>query len=258
MNNYVIAADIGNTNAHIGLINYSSRSILSLDIFPSAEVEDRFIDSIVSLSQSMKHAAPMPIVVSSVMKSLEGRHGDALLRSVNGPVSWVRYSPSLPITVHYDDPAQLGADRLVNCFYGADVARGRSVIIISAGTTITVDYLKAGREFSGGAILPGLSMQLQSLHDHTELLPLVDASEIGIELPGLSTKSCILDGVRWGIAGSLSFLVDKYKQHFNEEAMVLTTGGAWKYVQDHVNFAFEYVPELTLVGCALYQRSLPS
>jgi type III pantothenate kinase len=254
MSNYVIAADIGNTNTHIGLINRGSRSILSLDIFPSKEIDNRLVQSIASLSQSMKHAGPVSVVLSSVIKSVEQRLGQALSLSVKAPVSWVRYSPSLSVTVRYDDASRLGADRLADCLYGADVARGRNLILIDAGTTITVDYLKAGREFTGGAILPGLSTQLKSLSDHTELLPLVDENEIGMELPGLSTKACILGGVRWGIAGALSFLVEKYKSNFGEDSSVLTTGGSWKYVQDLVSFPFEFIPEMTLVGCALFQR----
>ena len=59
-------------------------------------------------------------------------------------------------------------------------------------------------------------------------------------------------GVRFGIAGALSFLVEKYRRHFNENCLVLTTGGSWKYVQDVVDFEFQFVPELTLVGCALF------
>ena len=254
MNNYIIAVDIGNTNAHIGLVNRASRSLLSLDIFPSKEIDHRLIESIVSLAQSMKHAAPAPVVVCSVIASVQERYAAALTDRLDGPVSWVRYDPSLPIAVHYEDPALLGADRLANLFYALDVCNGGNVIIIDAGTAITVDYLKSGREFMGGAILPGLTIQLQSLHDHAEHLPLVDAGEIGFEFPGVSTKSCIVGGVRLGIAGSLAFLVERLRRQFNEDAVVLATGGSWKYVQDQVDFNFEFIPELTLVGCAVYQH----
>jgi len=256
MSNYVIAADIGNTNTHVGLINCASRSILSLDIFPTTEIDKRLIDSITSLSQSMKHASPVPIVVSNVIASLEERFSELLSKSVDGKVSWVRYDPKLPIKVNYEAPSRLGADRLVNCFYGFDVAKRRDLIIIDSGTAIKVDYLKDGGEFMGGVILPGLNMQLQGLHDHTSLLPLVDPGEIAVEFPGLSTNACILSGVRFGIAGALSSVVEKYRLQINKNASVIATGGSWKYVQEHVNFTFEFVPELTLVGCALYLNSL--
>jgi type III pantothenate kinase len=256
MNNYIIAADIGNTNTHVGLINCASRSILSLDIFPSGEINNRLIESIASLSQSMKHAAPVPVVVSSVLSPIEKQFSDSLSDAVDGKVSWVKYDPKLPVKVHYQDPLRLGADRLVNCVYGFYSAKKRDLIIIDAGTAIKVDYVNAGGEFMGGVILPGLTMQLQSLHDKTSLLPLVDPGEVGIEFPGLTTESCILGGVRLGIAGALSFLVEKYRIQFNKDAAVLTTGGSWKYVQEYVRFTFEYIPELTLVGCALYEQSL--
>jgi type III pantothenate kinase len=252
MINYVIAVDVGNTNAHIGLINCTSRSILSLDIFPSTEIDTRLVNSLVTLSQSMKHAAPVPVVLSSVLPSLRGRFDDTLKKAVEGPVCWIHNNDRLPIINHYSDPGSLGPDRLANFLYGFTAFTGKSQIIISAGTTITVDYLKNGREFLGGAIVPGLTTQLKSLHDQTASLPEVESGEIDFEFPGLSTKSCMHSGVRFGIAGSLSFLVEKYRSHFDETSLVLTTGGSWKYVQDLVDFEFQFIPELTLVGCALY------
>lgn len=252
MMNYIIAADVGNTNTHIGLINCISRMILSLDIFPSNDIDTRFVKSLAGLSQSMKHAAPVPVVISSVAPTLQGRFDGILKQSLEGPVCWVRNSDRLPLVNTYLDPDSLGPDRLANFLYGSTAFKGKSQIIIDAGTAITIDYLKNGREFLGGAIVPGLTTQLKSLREHTALLPEVEPGEIDFEFPGLSTKSCMHNGVRFGIAGALSFLVEKYHGRFNEKSMILTTGGSWKYVQDLVNFEFQFIPELTLVGCALY------
>jgi type III pantothenate kinase len=252
MANYVIAADVGNTNTHIGLVNCRSASILSVVFFPTNDADDRFVNSIASLSQSMKHVAPVPVVISSVIKALEARFTAALSGSIEGTVLWVRDNPRLPLTINYDVPDTLGPDRLVNCLYGYAAFGGKSQIIIDAGTTITVDYLKNGKEFCGGAIMPGLTTQLESLHDHTDALPRIEEGEIDFEFPGHSTRSCMHGGVRFGIAGALTSLVEKYRGYFNEPSLVLTTGGAWKYVQDLVGFEFQYIPELTLVGCAQY------
>jgi type III pantothenate kinase len=253
MNNYVVVADIGNTNTHIGLVNCASRTILSLDIFPTKEAERRCADSIVSLLHSMKHAMPIPVVVCCVLKPLEASLRETLPKSVDGTIQWVGCSPSLPIVVNYENAVRFGADRLANLLYGHEVYKGQNLIVIDAGTAIKIDYLKAGREFMGGAILPGIPTQLQSLHEHTAELPLVDISEVGYEFPGLSTKACILNGVRYGIAGAITFLVEKYRQTFNEPSLVLCTGGSWKNIQDQIDFEFQFIPELTLVGCAFFE-----
>jgi type III pantothenate kinase len=252
MSNYVVAVDIGNTNAHIGLVNCASRTILSLDVFSTKEAERRCAGSIVSLLHSMKHAMPIPVVVCCTVKSLEARLKDELAKAEIGTIQWMRYSPSLPLALNYDDTSRFGPDRLANLIYGHEVYKGQTLIIIDAGTAVTIDYLKAGREFLGGVILPGVSTQLQSLHEHTSELPLVDIGEFGYEFPGLSTKACILNGVRIGVAGAISFLVGKYRQYFNEPSLVLCTGGSWKNMQDQMDFEFEFIPELTLVGCAFY------
>ena len=252
MNNYIVAVDIGNTNTHIGLVNCASRMILSLDIFSTKEAERRCADSIVSLLHSMKHAMPIPVVVCCVAKELEDRLKEALPKAVDGTIQWVHCSPSLPLAVNYENTARFGSDRLANLIYGHEVYKGQNLIIIDAGTAIKIDYLKAGREFLGGVIFPGISTQLISLHEHTTELPLVDIGEVGYEFPGLSTKACILNGVRLGVAGAITFLVEKYRQYFNEPSLVLCTGGSWKNIQDLVDFEFQFIPELTLVGCAFF------
>ncbi len=252
MSNYIVAADIGNTNAHIGLINCASRTILSLDVFATKDADKRCADSIASLLLSMKHAMPIPVVVSCTVNSLEERLKEELPKAVDGTIDWVHYSPGLPIVLNYDNTARFGPDRLANLIYGHEVYPGRTLIIIDAGTAVTIDYLKAGRDFLGGVILPGASTQLLSLHEHTAELPLVDIGEFGHEFPGLSTKACVLNGVRIGVAGAISYLVGRYRQYFNEPSQVLCTGGSWKNVQDQVDFEFEFIPELTLVGCAFF------
>jgi type III pantothenate kinase len=254
MNNYIIAVDIGNTNTHIGLVNCASRSILSLDVFSTKEAQRRLADSVLSLLQSMKHAMPIPIIMCCVVKSLEAHLKDELPKTIEGAsaIQWVHYTPSLPLVLNYDDPTRFGADRLANLIYGHEVYKGQNLIIVDAGTAIKIDYLKGGKEFLGGVILPGVSTQLLSLHEHTMELPLVDVGQVGYEFPGLSTNACILNGVRIGAAGAISFLVKKYRQYFSEHCLVLCTGGSWKNIQDQVDFDFEFIPELTLVGCAFF------
>jgi type III pantothenate kinase len=252
MSNYIIAADIGNTNTHIGLVNCASRTILSLDVFATKEAQRRCADSIVSLLHSMKHAMPIPVVMSCTVSSLEERLKEELPKSVEGTIHWVHYSPGLPLVLNYENTASFGPDRLANIIYGHEVYKGQAMIIIDAGTAVTIDYLRAGKEFLGGVILPGVSTQLASLQEHTAELPLVNIGEFGYEFPGLSTKACILNGVRIGVAGAISYLVGRYRQYFNEPSLVLCTGGSWKNVQDQVDFEFEFIPELTLVGCAFY------
>jgi type III pantothenate kinase len=252
MNNYIVVADIGNTNIHIGLVNCASRTILSLDVFQTKEAEQRCAESITSLLLSMKHAMPIPVVICCVVKSLEARLREVLPNVIEGMIQWVSYTPSLPIVVNYENTARFGADRLANLIYGHKVFKGQNLIIIDAGTAIKIDYLKAGREFLGGVIFPGISTQLKSLNEHTAELPLVDIAEVGFEFPGLSTKACILNGVRFGAAGAISFIVEKYRHYFNEPSLILSTGGSWKNIQDQIDFEFQFIPELTLVGCAFF------
>jgi len=252
VNSYTIAVDIGNTNTHIGLIKCATRSILSLDIFPSRQLDERFIVTIRSIVDSLQHAMPVPIVICSVIKSIEERFGKDLHDSSTTPLVWLRYTAQLPLHIPYDDPLLLGADRIANMLYSSVVFAHENVIIIDAGTTITVDYLQNGRDFIGGVILPGPATQLKSLHASTDQLPQFEPGTVTAASPGLSTETCMDIGVRYGIAGALSLLVGKYSNLFNGPCRILATGGAWPYLKDAVTFEVKHIPELTMVGCALY------
>jgi pantothenate kinase type III len=84
--------------------------------------------------------------------------------------------------------------------YGISRFPTQPLILVSAGTAVTVDYIADGA-FLGGAILPETALQLLALHSHTDALPHVAAitAELVAELPARSTEACIACGVLYGI-----------------------------------------------------------
>jgi type III pantothenate kinase len=252
-NTLILAIDIGNTNTRAGLIDCDALSCLSSDSIPTQDTVHR-------LSQSLKKVAisndpkAIPVMICSVAEIDRNVIADSLAGAGFGPPVWFEHSPRFPIRVSYDNAASLGPDRLADCLYCRAAHPGKSQIIIDAGTAITVDFLKNGSEFSGGTILPGISTQLSSLHEHAAALPSVELDESATEFPGRSTKSAMTTGVVYGTAGAMSFLVVRYKEQFGKDALVLATGGAWRHVEKLVTFEYEYVKEMTLVGTALFLK----
>ncbi len=251
--NLVLAIDVGNTNAHAGLVDCDRLACLRADVFPAKDISRRLPLSLQSLVGAEERAQTLPVVICTVVKLDK----DSISRSLTstGFLSplWFEYSKRLPISVTYENSDALGPDRLADCLYGFTAFPGKNQIIIDLGTAITVDFLKYGREFSGGAILPGLVTQLKSLHDNTSALPPVELDGSATEFPGLSTRSSMTAGVTYGTAGALSFLVARYKEQFGNDSMVLATGGAWKQVEELVTFEFVYAKEMTVIGTGLYQ-----
>jgi type III pantothenate kinase len=160
----------------------------------------------------------------------------------------------LPLTISYARPRVLGADRVAAAVYCARRYRGRSCVVISAGTAVTVDYVTRGGRFAGGAITPGPSMQLIALAANTAALPLVGTVCRTARLPGRDTLGCMAAGVRYGLAGALERIVEEYGKLSGGVDIVVATGGAWPLVAPLVRFAFRYEPDAVLLGTALCAR----
>jgi type III pantothenate kinase len=256
-NQFVLSIDIGNTNTHAGLIDCGALSCLASDTFPTAEIQKRLVPSLLSLVQTQARPDPksLPVVLCSVVNDIQAAITSMMPGWLFGPAQWLSWGRHLPLSVAYQDTGALGPDRLANCLYGNAAFPGKSQVIIDAGTAVTVDFLKNGSAFVGGAIFPGITTQLKSLHNHTNALPLVNAETADLEFPGTSTESCMISGVRIGTSGALSFLVSRYRELFGLDCIVLATGGAWKQVEKLVTFEFRHVPELTLIGTALYHKA---
>ena len=177
----------------------------------------------------------------------------ALLSRGTASISHVKHHKGLPVSVRYDKPSTLGADRIADALYAAAVYPGRNVIIIDSGTAITVDLVNLKGEFLGGAILAGVEAQLKILHSSTGTLPLITTPADKIELPGTSTESCMQAGTAHGIAGAMNRLVRNYQSAVEEKCLVLATGGAWHVTESLVDFDFTAAPDMTLIGTALFK-----
>lgn len=132
---------------------------------------------------------------------------------------------SLPIALDYATPETLGADRLAAAC-GAWCKYGPSVIV-DAGTCITVDYVDADGVYRGGAILPGLQMKFEALHNFTARLPLLNITEVENEVPlvGRSTKASIESGVVMAARLALEGYVRRIQDAAGRELKVVATGG---------------------------------
>jgi type III pantothenate kinase len=210
------------------------------------------VTTVCSAIEPLQHAMSVPVVLCSVVQSAEKQINNELTAALHSPVIWLHNSRKLPLHIPYENPDSLGADRIADMLYAHGAYPDKNVIIIDAGTTITVDYLHHGKTFRGGAILPGPSTQLESLQANTDQLPELDMNSSGNDFPGLSTAACIHAGVYYGTAGALSLLVDRYRRVFSEPCTVLATGGAWPYLKDAVTFEARNIPEMTMAGCAMY------
>jgi type III pantothenate kinase len=165
-------------------------------------------------------------------------------------VEWIGREIDLPLRVLTDPPTETGVDRVCN-IAAAFEQLGKACVVVDAGTAITVDCCNDKGDFLGGAIAPGVSMQLNALHEHTAKLPRVDlATPQGVF--GRSTKDAIRHGVYYGVRGMVKELVEQYATELGFWPEVIATGGdAQKLFEGGEDIVHAISPDLTLYGIAL-------
>jgi len=160
----------------------------------------------------------------------------------------------LPLVVRLERPDMVGIDRLIDAVAVNQVREpGRSAVIVDVGTAITVDLVAADGAFLGGSILPGLRMSARALNEFTDLLPLVDISELSEPPPalGASTEAALRSGLFWGTVGAIRQLIEQLGHDAGDHPQIFLTGGAGAAVAELLGPDAQFVPHITLAGIVL-------
>ncbi len=200
----------------------------------------------------------LPASTAWAVASVHRARAEALiqwLRDRGREVLALEHAAQLPLVVRVDNPDHVGIDRLLNAVAARHgrPPKGRRrknapVVIIDAGSAITVDLIDATGVFRGGAILPGLRLMAQALHDYTDLLPVVEISEAPADL-GASTPAAMRAGIFNAAVGGIALLVASYKSQGTQEPDVFVTGGDGALLQKSGLAAFANLwPNMTLEG----------
>ncbi len=146
--------------------------------------------------------------------------------------------------------AKTGQDRLLNALAAFDAAK-QAVVVVDAGTAITVDFIDGKGVFQGGAIAPGAGAGLRALHSMTTSLPELKAEQPDDEPFGRDTRQAMLQGMKYGAQGLVRRLVERYAEAYDAYPMVVATGGDAGLLFDDDELVDRVVPHLTLRGIAL-------
>ncbi len=125
----------------------------------------------------------------------------------------------------------------------------QDVLVITAGTCITCDFVNSREAYLGGAISPGIAMRLQALYTFTGKLPLVSFRATGV-LTGRDTEESILSGVLTGATAEIEGIITRYQEKYPGIRIILS-GGDQKYFDKRLNISSFAVPNIVIHG--LYQ-----
>ena len=160
-------------------------------------------------------------IVSSVLDLTEDEKG--YFRELPYPVIWFSHESPSPLTIKYSTPHTLGTDRLAAAIGAWSEAEGRNILIIDAGSAITIDVVDRNGNYLGGNISPGIRMRLNALHEFTGKLPLVE-EEGDTPFIGYNTETAIRSGVVGGISYEIDGCISAIKEKYGD-VLVFLTGG---------------------------------
>ena len=243
----IFSIDIGNSRTKLGLVDCNR---LTCSVRTAVATEELSSGLLPAISKLVASAADRPsIALSGVVQQVTDRT-EQVLRDNGFSVKRLTPTSPFPLSIDYENIQELGTDRIANALFAVNRFPGESAIIISTGTAITVDLI-SGNTFHGGAILPGLSLQLQSLQSGTDALPIIEVDQVSLpHLPAKSTRSCILGGVIYGTATAISGIVDRYQNQMGKQLHIFATGGDWPRLSPLVDFRHQTYADLTLIGLA--------
>ena len=156
--------------------------------------------------------------------------------------------------LRYDNPREIGADRLVNAVAAYEKTKA-ACIVVDFGTAITYDPVSAEGEYLGGIISPGVEISLEALYARAAKLPKVDIAAPR-QLIGKSTIEAIRSGIVYGFAGQVDGIVKRLRAELGEETETIATGGLAEHIVPFTETIDEVDDLLTLTGLRiLYERN---
>ncbi len=156
---------------------------------------------------------------------------------------------NVPIRARVDQPDCVGIDRLLNAVAVAKVkSPACPAIVIDAGSAITVDCVSGDGDFLGGAILPGLQMQLSVLSKGTDQLPPLEFDHSSEKAIGASTENAIRTGVGRGAIGAIRELMASMQEQFGNDANLFFTGGDARHFHELFCNQSQHIPHLVGLG----------
>jgi type III pantothenate kinase len=192
------------------------------------------------------------IIIASVVPSLDSTLTAMAERYFHIKPMFITPDTDLGIKVLYDNPKEVGADRVINGV-AAYSLYGGPCVVVDLGTTINFDVVSANGEYLGGMICPGIGMSITGLFSRTARLPMVDFREPA-RVIGKNTVNSIQSGLYYGFTGMIDGIVERVVTELGPETKSIATGGQASLITRSSRYIKIINEDLTLQGLEIVWR----
>jgi type III pantothenate kinase len=254
----LLVVDVGNTQTHFG--TYEGGKLVEHWRF--ATVRESTADELGAALRNLLELRGLGLadlsasIVSSTVPQLGQEWATMAARYLRHEMLVVGPGIRTGMAIRYDNPREIGADRLVNAVAAFDKVRG-ACVVVDFGTAITYDPVSAGGEYLGGIIAPGVEISIEALTTRAAALPKVDIAPPRT-LIGKSTVDALRSGIVYGFAGQVDAIVRLLRGELGEDTQTIATGGLAAHIVPFTETIDEVDDLLTLSGLRLlYERNRP-
>ena len=224
----LLAVDVGNTQTALGLYDESGLT----DHWRLATERSTTADELgVLIGGLLDFDAVDGICLASTVPVLVREWEQLAEKWASAPLLVVGPGVKTGIPIRYDDPRELGPDRIVNS--GAAKERyGAPVIVVDFGTSTNFDVVSPAGEYVGGVLAPGIEISMDALFARAARLVKVDYAAPPSVI-GKTTVAALQSGLVYGFAGQVDGVVERIREELDAEAPAIATGGLADLVAPH-------------------------
>jgi len=251
-NNLLLAIDVGNTSIAVGVFEGDQLIDHSRIATDQENLPDEYAMLVLGLLHTHR-VDPRRIgaaVLSSTVPPLEHTFREVCRNYFNVDPLIVGTGVKTGIRIRYDNPREVGADRILHVVAALD-SYEPPLVIVDLGTALVFDAVSKEGDYLGGAIAPGIAIASEALFRRAAMLRRVSIERPEVAI-GRNTVHAVQSGIYFGYADMVRGMVERFCKELGGEVTVIATGGYAFLLQDELEGCVDYVePDLNLTGLRL-------